>query len=240
MLARPNETTGSGIAYAEPDDGAQTAERLAAFGRASRHSRNVRFFKFAVPLVAVAIAIAFPAYSYLSAPPSVAVQTDGTAFSNGKLVMANPKLDGFTKQNLPYTMTAVRAVQDVEKQGVITLEGIAAKMPITDGNEVSLSARDGVYDSGKNTLTLNGNVALKTTDGVVAKLNSVYLDIAKGDMTTRDPVDISQNGSRITSDSMTVQDNGKVLVFEKRVRVNIDPAKMKSAENESGDKNAAQ
>jgi lipopolysaccharide export system protein LptC len=34
--------------------------------------------------------------------------------------MANPKLNGFTKQKLPST-TALRAIQDVGKQGIIDL-----------------------------------------------------------------------------------------------------------------------
>ena len=58
---------------------------------------------------------------------------------------------------------------------------------------------------------------------MVAKLKSAYLDIATGQMTTAEPVDIVLNGTRITSDSMSIAQNGKLLVFDKRVRVNIDP-----------------
>ena len=35
-------------------------------------------------------------------------------------------------------------------------------------------------------------------------------------------------------------DNGKVLIFEKRVRVNIDPASLNAAEAKSGETNASQ
>ncbi|TGT04404.1 LPS export ABC transporter periplasmic protein LptC, partial [Mesorhizobium sp. M8A.F.Ca.ET.213.01.1.1] len=102
-----------------------------AFDRAQRHSRRVRVLKFAVPLLAAGIAIAFPVYSYLAAPVSISVQAEGSAFADGKLVMANPKLNGFTKQKLPYSLTALRAIQDVGKQGIIDLEGINAKLPLT-------------------------------------------------------------------------------------------------------------
>ncbi|TIT81421.1 MAG: LPS export ABC transporter periplasmic protein LptC, partial [Mesorhizobium sp.] len=37
-----------------------------------------------------------------------------------------------------------------------------------------------------------------------------------------------------------VQDNGKVLVFENKVRVNIDPASLRAAEQQSGESNASQ
>ncbi|TKA98609.1 MAG: LPS export ABC transporter periplasmic protein LptC, partial [Mesorhizobium sp.] len=96
------------------------------------------------------------------------------AFADGKLVMANPKLNGFTKQNLPYSMTALRAIQDVSKQGIIDLEGIKAKLPIAADNTAAIDATHGTYDRDGNTLSLTSDVTVSTTDGVVAKFKSVY------------------------------------------------------------------
>ena len=48
-------------------------------------------------------------------------------------------------------------------------------------------------------------------------------------MTTAEPVDIVLNGTKITSDSMSIAQNGKLLVFEKRVKVHIDPRAQDSA-----------
>ena len=237
MLARSNEPTNAETELAPPADGRTRGD---AFDRAQRHSRRVRVLKFAVPLAAALIAIAFPVYSYLAAPVSVAVQADGTAFSNGKLVMANPKLNGFTKQKQPYSMTALRAIQDVSTQGIIELEGIDAKVPVGPDNVAAIKASRGTYDRNGNTMNMTSDVTITTTDGMQAKFKSVFLDMGKGTMKTDDPVDVSRGGSRITADSMSVQDNGKVLVFENKVRVNIDPAALKTAEAKSGETNAAQ
>ena len=73
---------------------------------------------------------------------------------------------------------------------------------------------------------LTSDVIVTTTDGMAAKFKSVFLDMGKGTMKTNDPVDVSRGGSRITADSMSVQDNGKVVVFENSVRVNIDPGQL--------------
>lgn len=237
MLARPNEPTTAETALASPVAG---RARDDAFGLAQRHSRRVRVLKLAVPLAATIIAVAFPVYSYLAAPAAIEVQSDSSAVADGKLVMAYPKLNGFTKDKLPYAMTAMRAIQEVAKQGVIELEGINAKLPITADNTASIVSSNGTYNRDGNTLSLTSDVTISTTDGVVAKLKSVYLDMGKGIMKTSDPVDISRGGSRITADSMSVEGNGKVLVFENRVRVNIDPANLKAAEEKSGEPNAAQ
>jgi len=237
MLARSNETTNAETALAPA---APAGSRGDAFDLAQRHSRRVRVLKFAVPLLAAVIAIAFPVYSYLAAPVSISVQAEGSAFADGKLVMANPKLNGFTKQKLPYSLTALRAIQDVGKQGIIDLEGINAKLPLTSDNVATVNATRGVYDRDGNTMSLTSDITVTTTDGIEAKLKSVFLDMGKGTMKTDEPVDVSRGGSRITADSMAVQDNGKVLVFENKVRVNIDPASLKAAEQRSGESNASQ
>lgn len=222
------------------DAAGESGTRGDAFDRARRHSRRVRVLKFTVPLLAAAIAIAFPVYSYLAAPVSISVQAEGTAFSDGKLVMANPKLNGFTKQKLPYSLTATRATQDVGKQGIIDLEGINAKLPVASDNVVSVNAGHGIYNRDANTMDLTSDVSVTTSDGMEAKFKSVFLDMGKGSMKTDNPVDVSRAGSRITADSMSVEENGKVVVFENRVRVNIDAASLKAAEAKSGEQNASQ
>ena len=137
MLARTTQPE----AAANGDLAASAAPRDAAFGRAQRHSRRVRTLKFALPLAAIAIAIAFPLYSYLAAPPAVAISADSSAFADGKLVMANPKMQGLTKQNLPYAMKAVRAVQDTASQNIVQLEGISATLPVNASLSASVDAK---------------------------------------------------------------------------------------------------
>lgn len=186
------------------------------------------------------MAVAFVAYSYRATPNAVAISADGAAYSDGKLVMANPKLDGFTKDNRPYNMTAARAIQDFQNEGVVELEGIDAKLPVDKDNWASVTAPSGTYDRDKNTLDINGVMTITTSDGMVAKFKSAYLDIEKGGMKTDEAVDIQLKGAEVTSDSLTVLENGKVMIFENRVRMNIDPRRLKTAQNTSGGQDVVQ
>jgi lipopolysaccharide export system protein LptC len=43
------------------------------------------------------------------------------------------------------------------------------------------------------------------------------------------------DGATITSETMAIRENGKVLVFEKRVRMDIDPQRLKAAQQANGD-----
>jgi lipopolysaccharide export system protein LptC len=238
MLARPTETDSHPASTLKASGPSQP--RRGAFESAQRHSYRVRFLKTALPLLAVLMAAGFVGYSYMATPAKVAVSADGSAYSDGKLVMANPKLDGFTKDNRPYKMTAARAIQEFQNEGIVKLEGIDAKLPVDAENWATVVAPHGTYDRDKNTLEITDAMTITTSDGMVAKLKSAYLDIGKGGMKTDDPVDIQLKGAKINSDSMTILENGKVLIFEKRVRMNIDSSRLKTAENASGDQNVGQ
>jgi lipopolysaccharide export system protein LptC len=207
------------------------ASREAAFRRARRHSRRVRFLKFALPLGAVLAAGSFAGYSWLSVPGTLSFSVAESGYTDGKLVMANPKLGGYTKENRPYSMTAKRALQHVDKTGIVELEGIDAKLPVSKDVFAMVGAEHGVYNRDSNTLAISSPLSVKTTDGTVVELKSAYVDIDKGDLKTDDPVDIKMAGAQIMADAMSVLENGKVLVFEKRVRMQLKPDRIKPRES---------
>lgn len=201
--------------------------REAAFRRALNHSRRVRLLKIVLPIAAILIAGSFAAYSYLSVPGSVSFDLSESAYANGKLVMANPKLDGFTKDNRPYSMSAMRALQHVDQSGIVELEGIDAKLPVSATNFAMIGADRGVYDRDKNILDITSPISVKTTDGMQVTLQSAYLDIEKGLMKTDHPVDIRMDGGQLSAEAMSVLENGKVVVFERRVKMELRPDRLK-------------
>jgi lipopolysaccharide export system protein LptC len=236
-LARSIEPTGTYADFATGGDAADA--RAAAFNRAERHSRRVRRLKIVLPLLAVIMAAGFAGYSFVSTPAPAPIQTEGSVFEEGKLVMNSPKLEGFTKDGRPYSVNAARAIQDFDKQDIINLDGIDAKMPIETDNWAKVEAVGGVYDRTANTLDVPTDILVTTTDGMVAKLKSAFLDINNGSLKSATPVDIQSHGSRITADSMAVLENGRRVIFETRVRLYIDPVQMKAAQAARGDMNAS-
>ncbi len=73
-----------------------------------------------------------------------------------------------------------------------------------------------------NTLDVNSQINITTSDGAVAKLASALLDISGGRMSTDKPVEVHYKGGSIMSGrnarSRTAR---KVVVFDKRVKVHI-------------------
>lgn len=209
-------------------------EAADAFALAERHSRRVRVLKIAFPVAAAVLAIGFAAFSYLQSPADVAVDTTESAFVDGKLVMAMPQLEGVTKDNRPYEMLAQRAIQELSKPGVIKLDAISAKLPLFDKDWVSIDAPEGTYDRDNNTLDMKDPFRIKTSNGLSATINSAFIDMGNSTMKTADPVDITMNGTRITADSMSVLEKGKLFVFDKRVRLVIDPARLREMRSANG------
>ncbi len=207
---------------------ARTAEsvraRAANFRIAQLHSLRVRVLKWSLPVLGVGLAAAFGIYTFLSRGPELTYDIGSIAYAEGKLVMANPKLNGFTSENLPYSLTAVRATQDPAKQNIVDLEGILANVPIDASTSAEITAAQGVYDSQTNMLAIKSEMTVKATNGVTAKLGSATIDVNKSTLSTDDPVEITQDQSRLTADSMKILDSGKLLVFETRVRLTIVPA----------------
>lgn len=219
---------------------ALTPSRSAAFARARRHSIWVRILKVLLPVAAVVLAAAFAGYTYLMTPGNFPLKTDGAAFADGKIVMSNPKIDGFTRDNVPYSMKAARAIQDLDKQSVIELEEIDARLPVGSDQWATVDALKGTYDRDGNTLDFSGALTISTTDGLVAKMQSAFVDLGKGDLRSEQPVDITMDGAHILADTFSVMQNGKVMVFDKRVRMKIDAGRMNSAQRGGTDGNSVQ
>ncbi len=206
------------------------------FASADRHSRRVRLAKVAIPIVAVLAGGFFGAKTFFRPEVPAEVIATGVSLSDGRVVMANPKLDGLTGDKRPYKMQAERAFQEVKKDGLVELEKITATLPFGKDTMADLTAGGGIFDHAKNKLDLNKSVTLTTSDGMVAKLTSAAIDIGKNTLVTNEPVDIIAKGSHITAGTMQVSEGGKHLIFDKKVRLSIDPKQL----NKSADDTATQ
>ena len=197
--------------------------REAAFHRAQKHSRTVQFLKLALPVAAMLIGGCFAAYSFISVPGSVSFDITESAYTDGKLVMSNPKLDGFTKDSRPYSMTATRALQHVDNSGIVDLEGIDARLPVSDKDFATIGAERGVYDREKDTLDIHKRDHRQdhrrddgaAQIGVSRDRQGQYDDQGSGRH--------QDEQLKIVADAMSVLENGKVLIFERRVKVNTTP-----------------
>lgn len=164
----------------------------------------------------------FSWYTFLATPNTPVKVEVNNGGESGKLVMTSPHLNGYTKDNRPYSMTAAKATQDAKNSGAITLEGISAELPVGEKGMAKVEATSGVYDNANGRLQLDKDFIVTTDDGLRAVLRSADVNLKSGQITTDKPVDIRSGSTHILADSMQVKDNGKVLIFENKVRMTVD------------------
>ena len=206
------------------------------FRREMRHSRRIRILKIALPSLAVLMVAIFAAYSWI-VPEGAFFGIDGAALRDGKLVMSKPRLDGVTGNDKPYRMTATRAVQDISNTDIVELEEIRADLPVNDKNRAIVEAASGIFDRANNTLDITSAMRIVSDNGMTALFQSADIDIDSGDLTTDKPVKVDLEGMSVTADSMSVTERGKVIVFDRRVRMRIDGSKVRTASPDIGASN---
>ena len=191
------------------------------FQIASRHSNRISILKKALPLAAIILVVGFGASAMISFVPNVDVKIGSSSLEDGKLVMKQPKMSGFDKNNRPYDVTATRAIQDLKTPSIIVLEAIDALVPMDAKNMADVTADDGVYNSDTEKLVLRNNVFIKGARGMDIKLEEANINMKTGTMESSKPVTVTSEDTDLTADSVIVEDNGARIVFKNRVRMTI-------------------
>jgi len=199
-----------------------------AYRRAVSHSRRVRRLRFLLPVVALAITLAFVAVSFVRSLMPDELQIESATIEDGKVVMEKPAIAGRNDEGVRCSMRAERALQDIKNPNIIALETIAAAVPVNDKIIARVVASSGIFDRGANTLNLDKPFTLNLSSGIDAQFNSANLDIAGGTMKTNDPVAIQTKGASIVANSLEMKDKGRTMIFAGSVKLNIEPSALRS------------
>jgi lipopolysaccharide export system protein LptC len=145
------------------------------------------------------------------------ISIDGT-----RVRMEAPKISGFRKDGLPYEVKASAGLQDIAKPSIIELERINAKVGMADSTTALISAGTGVYDSGRDFMSLAGNVRIKNSSGYDARLKSATMSFKTGIFVSDDEVDVRVDSGTITAKRMEISEGGHKISFEGDIRSVFD------------------
>lgn len=216
------QTTHDGLPTAESGSGAE------AYRRAVNHSRRVRRLRFLLPVAALGITLAFVAVSFVRGLMPEELQIESAKIEDGKVVMEKPAIAGRNSDGVRYSMRAERALQDIKNPNMITLETIAAAVPVNDKVVANVVATSGIFDRGANILDLDKPFTLNLSSGIDAQFGSAHLDISGGTMKTDDPVAIQTKGASIVANSLEMKDKGRTMIFSGSVKLSIEPSALRS------------
>lgn len=198
------------------------------YRRAMSHSRRVRRLRILLPVVALGITLAFVAVSLVRGLMPDELQIESAKIEDGKVVMEKPAIAGRNSEGVRYSLRAERALQDIKNPNMITLESIAAAVPVNDKVLARVVATSGIFDRGANVLNLDKPFTLNLSSGIDAQFGSANLDIGGGTMKTDDPVAIQTKGASIVANSLEMKDKGRTMIFTGAVKLNIEPSALRS------------
>ena len=200
------------------------AALAAKFASAARHSRLVRILRVSVPatvIVAMAVII-YIAFFNKFRIPELPLTVENMVVSGTKITMESPHLSGFTPDQRPYELWAKTATQDVTDPDHVDLKDLRAKVLMEDQSTLFLDARTGRFDNKQQQLDLHKDIFLRTSSGYEARLNSAFVDMGKGTVSSDERVDVKLTNGTLTADKLRITEGGDVIRFEGNVVMHLD------------------
>lgn len=202
-----------------------------AYQAALRHSARVRKLRIWLPVVAGVISMIFIGVSVIRAYLPEDLSIESARIENGKIVMERPAIAGRNDDGISYSMTAVRALQDIANPNMITLEDVKAAVPVNEDTIARVVATAGIFDRGTDSMKLTAPFDVNLSNGTTAKFQSADLDVVNGTLDTADPVAITTGQASIVAQSLKIADKGRSITFTGQVRVNIDSTAIRNNGN---------
>lgn len=198
---------------------AQNAEFEKRYRAALRHSRLVWLLRITIPIGAILGLITLIAYSILDPFRSVPVKLDigSLKLEGSAIMMERAELKGYRDNNSPFVVTASKAVQDIKQPHIVNLAELRSDITMPDQTSAKIAADQGVYDTQKQILTVEGQVIVETRQYTV-RMQSATVNFTTNSIASGDPVNVSAIGGVISANEFSVFDNGARILFKGRVR----------------------
>lgn len=187
-----------------------------AFRTARRHSRAVRIMRVAIPAAVVLLLGGFSLATYLNPLRALAklpVNISDMVVSGTKITMERPRMTGFTKDARAYEFNADAAAQDLTKPDIVELKNIRARLQMQDRSMMDMSADTGIYDTKRETLKLETNIVLTSSNGNRGRLSQAMIDIKKGNIVSDQPVELEFLQGVLNGKKLEIVDSGDVIRF---------------------------
>ena len=202
------------------------AALAAKFASAARHSRLVRILRVAVPgavLLSLAAIVGVSVFNpFRMLLPKLPLDSGNMVVSGTKITMESPHMSGFTPDQRPYELWAKTATQDITDPDHVDLKDLRAKVLMEDQSTLFLDARTGRFDNKQQQLDLHKDIFLRTSTGYEARLNSAFVDMNKGTVSSDERVDVKLTNGTLSSDRLHITNGGEVVRFEGNVVMHLD------------------
>jgi lipopolysaccharide export system protein LptC len=199
-----------------------------------KHVRTLIIISSGLAIASVAIIAFFDPFKRLPGKVSIA----GVGMQGSRVTMKSPKMAGMRSNGRPFELEGVSGIQDVLKPNLIELSGVKAKIVMDDLTTSRITARDGLYDSSNDVISLKGNVHIINDSGYDVRMPSATVNVRSSSLITKEPVVVLLNGGRVVADRMDIEDDGHKISFDGDVHSTVDSSY--SVDNDGGGSDTGQ
>lgn len=147
---------------------------------------------------------------------SVSTQPTGT------LEMTGARYSGTTENGVEFSINADRAVESADKKGLVVLYEPDGFVSSESDGRTNLSSNSALYYATERRLDMSGNVKIyQSKQNLTLKSEEIVALIGKGEMLSNKPVILEGPDIFLTSQGMHATDNGEVIKFTGKSRVEL-------------------
>lgn len=187
-----------------------------AFRAARRHSRLVRIMRVAIPIAVVAGLAGISLVTYLNPLrmlTKLPIDISDLVVNGSKVTMEQPRLSGFTSDARAYELSADAAAQDFTRPDLVELRHLRAKVEMQDKTSIEMSAVTGLYDSKSETIKLERDIRLSSSNGYKGRLSKATVDIRKGNVSSDQPVELELLQGTLNANKLDITESGDLVRF---------------------------
>lgn len=202
----------------------QRNDQARRFRAAARHSRRVRWLRVGLPAITVFGCVVLALVSWLNPLRMLSrlpISIGDVVVSGTKIKMENPKLSGFTRDSRRYDIAAGAAAQDLTRPGLIELNDINALLEMQDKATMKLVAKNGVFDTKKEQLTLERDIVVTSSSGHEGYFDEAVVDTKNGNVVSEKPVRLKMLNGTVRGNRFELKNSGDLIRFENGVVVNM-------------------
>lgn len=186
--------------------------RLSALGRG--YSVFVKVLKFTLPLAAlVIIGVLIARLSEDPQQKNLSSLSSKEKTAPGQIELIQAKYEGVDDQGRPYTVTADKAARVMNAPDAVVFENPLADITLRDKTWVAVKAKSGYFDRTAETLSLKGEVSVFHDSGYELFLQELTINLKEKTAATSLPVRAQGPLGTIAAGSMTVKNQGDLIVF---------------------------
>jgi len=199
------------IAFPDPPPTPDLIRRSEALARWKKRSRQVHFFRKALPAAIAAILLFGVGWIAVRALMSALA---GSERELGSIHLINPTFYGRNEKGELYIMSAAEAVRDGGDPDRIALtEPRLKQYPVGAPEPMTVRAHNGVYHEAKKTLDLSGQVVATDGRGYTFESDFAHVDMPKNSVVGNTHVFSYGPSGSISADAYQVYDKGQRAIF---------------------------